>query len=191
MRPPVIEWRPIWDVWVDGEPKAQPRHRCGKRGFRCAAYMPDTADVWKARVAHAFYEAGARARQCGDGPLRLEMDVFFPRPDYMKAKKWPDGPIPHHAKPDWDNVGKAISDALVSWNIGPFTAHAVPDDACFAQAEVRKWWQAKAGRPGAQIRILAVDLAPIQQVPIVRQMTPSEARTLIEKRRTHAPGAEA
>jgi Holliday junction resolvase RusA-like endonuclease len=177
-----MEWRSVWNLWVDGEPKAQPRPRFAKRGRHSSTYMPTSADAWKTRIADTFFQAGARAPRCGDGPLRLEMDVYFARPQYMKAKRWPDGRIPHVTKPDWDNVGKAVCDALVTWDLGPMKVSATPDDARFAQAEVRKWWCAKGGKSGAQIRILILG-KEVEPEPVAQQMTPAEALALIRARK--------
>lgn len=145
---PSIEWKEFAAVRVDGVPKAQPRARAVKRGKHAGVYDPGTADGWKNLIAEAMKPHRPEAPL--DGPIRLWLDIFFPRPKYMMAKKYSDHPILHTAKPDRDNCEKAICDILTQ--IGFWR-----DDAQVCGGEVNKWYVGRDGRPGCSIIIDVLD----------------------------------
>ena len=78
------------------------------------------------------------------GAVRITVDAYFERPDRLCKKKSPEGRIPHTAKPDRDNVDKAVLDALK--DVGLFRDDAQVCDGC-----VRKWYVAKGCGPGVII----------------------------------------
>jgi crossover junction endodeoxyribonuclease RusA len=81
-------------------------------------YDPGTADAWKAAVASA-----AKAASDGhvfDGPLRLTLAIYMPRPKaHFRAngKLKPSAPDWPTGKPDRDNLEKAILDAITKAGI--------------------------------------------------------------------------
>lgn len=96
-------------VFVPGLPIAQPRQRHTKDGRN---YTPTKhpVRVFKTMVAYAVMRE--YSGELWDGPIKLDLALWFPRP---KAKIWAKKPMPrewHTAKPDADNVLKAITDAL-------------------------------------------------------------------------------
>jgi crossover junction endodeoxyribonuclease RusA len=107
---------------VEHEPIAQPRQRYrvvrnGNQAF-VHNYTParSPVNVFKAmcRVAAAESYSGKPL----DGPVGIEMDLVFPRP---RAMCWKTRTMPrvwHTAKPDAENVAKAILDALtgICWH---------------------------------------------------------------------------
>lgn len=131
-----------------GLPRAQPRPRAYARrmGARFVArvYSDDAAAGWKTSIALAARPHIPRTPLTG--PLRVDLTVYFPRPQRMLTKKWPDGPILHDVKPDRDNVDKAILDSLTD-------ARMWGDDSQVCAGEVRKYYAARGGATGAQIRI--------------------------------------
>ena len=100
---------------------------------------------WKADVKRAYQSLPAFGEPLLTGPLRVTIDIFLPRPKRLMRRADPDGPIPHTAKPDRDNVEKAILDAL--------KGIAFVDDCQVCAGEVRKFYHEKEGRPRAEIRI--------------------------------------
>lgn len=131
---------------ADGLPKAQPRAKATMRGKHAGVYDPGTSDGWKAIVALAARPH--RPVEPISGPVRVTIDLFFPRPKRLMRKSDPDYPIAHTSKPDRDNCEKAILDALTQdgwWH----------DDAQVCGGEVCKWYVSKGGRPGVQIEVLA------------------------------------
>lgn len=138
---------------VDGLPKGQGRPRAFVRGNHAAVFNPATADDWKALIA----AAGLRHRppQPITGAADISIDFFFPRPGRLKRAKDPKGLIWHTAKPDRDNLDKAVLDILKQIGF-------VADDATVCQGMIRKFYCTMDGsendRPGALITIQPLPL---------------------------------
>lgn len=131
---------------IFGKPKAQPRARARKFGAHASVYDPGTSDHWKYLVAMAAKAHPDFPPEPFDVPLRVDIALFFPRPQRLLRKKSPEAPIPYDKKPDRDNSDKAILDALTQ--VGLWR-----DDALVCQGEPQKWYAAKDGRTGAAIRV--------------------------------------
>lgn len=133
---------------VDGEPKAQPRPRAFAMGGRARMYNPATAEGWKSCVAD-----GARRhipREPITLPVAVEVTFWMPRPKnhYGSGRNAqqlkPGSPFYHVAKPDGDNLIKAVLDALT-------TLRVWHDDSLVVDTRVVKRYA--NGRPGADITI--------------------------------------
>lgn len=135
-----------YDITVDGIPKAQPRVKARRFHDRAMVYDPGTSDGWKLLVA----SAASRKRPASPiaGPVQLSIDFHMPRPKKLMRKSDPVEVVPHTAKPDADNLGKAVMDSLTQagWWL---------DDAQVFGLIVRKFYHRKDGRPGARITIVA------------------------------------
>lgn len=133
---------------VDGIPKAQPRPRAFAMRFGAKSsarmYDPGTADGWKARVALAA-QPHCPATPV-EGPVRLVLLLFLPRPKNRCRKSDPPGPIWCITKPDAENAAKPVMDCLT--NIGWWR-----DDSQVVELIVTKQYHAIGGRPGALITI--------------------------------------
>lgn len=127
-------------ITVCGIPKAQPRPRLGKYG----AYNPQTAKAWKAKVALAAIPYRPKHPIAGAVGLRVVFDM--PRPKRLMRRADPAGPVPHVAKPDVDNLLKAIMDCMTE--IGMWI-----DDTQVIDCTIVKQYHAKGGHPGAVITI--------------------------------------
>lgn len=105
-------------VWVEGIPRGEPRHRMTRTG---RIYSPEnkkradgTMNVaqWKAAIAAAFHLAGLPLME---GPVAVEIRFHEPRPKGHLKK---DGSVKNGspalpmAKPDIDNLAKAVLDAM-------------------------------------------------------------------------------
>ena len=137
---------------VIGEPVGQPRPRArvmfiGKRPTP-QIYNPDTADGWKKLIA--VHAAPHRPRTPLDGPVCVDVDLIFPRPQRLLTRNSPDGEVPHTAKPDVDNAIKPILDVLTQ--IGVFN-----DDAQVCDGRIRKFYASRRGTPGARVTIQTID----------------------------------
>jgi Holliday junction resolvase RusA-like endonuclease len=97
---------------IDGEPVAQPRPRFSARGGFARAYTPKAHPVNSYRQAIALLAKAAGAKPHTDSVV-LDVVAVFARPKshWNKAGLKPDAPARPKGK-DWDNVGKAVSDAL-------------------------------------------------------------------------------
>jgi len=131
-------------LFVAGIPKGQPRPRAFSRNGKASVYDPGTAEGWKGCVAIAWQRLPAQPKR--SDAISLEIELYFPRPSRLLAKKSPENAIPHSAKPDADNCAKAIMDALTQ--IG-----AWDDDALVYSLKVEKYYAPKNGLSGAQITI--------------------------------------
>ena len=132
------------ELWVNGIPKAQPRPRAFARGGRARVYDPSTAEGWKGQIAMAM--KSMRPSIPIDNPVEMQVDFYLPRPQRLMKAKDPGGVIPHTAKPDIDNLLKAVMDCITQ--IGVWK-----DDTQVAKITSTKYYHAKIGRPGALIRI--------------------------------------
>lgn len=136
---------------VPAVPVAQPRQRhriiTSKKTGKAFAqnYTPtcDPVNAFKASVqlaASAVYQGAPIA-----GPVRIAMLCVFPRP---KAMVWKTKPMPRvwcDKKPDFDNLGKSIADAL--------TGTVLVDDASIVSAQVDKYVAAGDEQPHVEIEI--------------------------------------
>ena len=111
-------------------------------------YTPRKAAVqdFKATVRLAVQQAGLSAP--ADGPVIVDLEFYLPRPKRLMRAKDPDGPMPHTAKPDRDNLEKAVLDALkgLAWR----------DDAQVFDGRTRKWYAEKDGLPRVELVIWEV-----------------------------------
>ena len=125
----------LYDLFVQGVPKPQPRPRMTRQGH---VYTPSTADAWKDAVQTAFMR-----RLKPQITIRVYLSVCFylPRPKRVK----PDAAMPSHTgKPDLDNLLKSTMDALTE--IGVWK-----DDSQVIQTAAEKHYAAE--QTGAWIRI--------------------------------------
>ena len=94
----------ILNLWIAGAPKAQPRVRAFARGRHARVYTPDTADAWKQAVVLALR---AETWEPFAGAVGVSLDFVLPRPQRLKDRLM----VWHTAKPDADNLAKAVLDA--------------------------------------------------------------------------------
>jgi len=96
---------------VPGEPVPQPRPRVSTRGGFARAYVPSQHPVHAYRAAIAEEAAKAGLEQTGE-PVEVIVDAVFARPKSHMTKKGVKPTAPQLPRPDVDNVGKAVLDAL-------------------------------------------------------------------------------
>lgn len=122
---------------VPGAPVAfarmRPIPRPGASGKRF--YKPDAQRQYALSVGWMAKRA-MEGRPWLEGPLRLTIIASWLHPAGLSQSAAVIG-VPHEGKPDWDNVGKLVSDALnkIVWR----------DDAQVADARVIKRWRGEAG----------------------------------------------
>jgi len=126
----------VYDLFIDGIPKAQPRPRMTKKGH---VYTPDSAKEWKQIVvAECLLHRQPLILQ----PVKLTVCFYLPVPKSAKIK---DGfYYPHTAKPDADNLLKAVMDAMTEANVWY-------DDALVYSSCAEKWYC--LGKCGARIKV--------------------------------------
>ena len=127
----------VYQLFVRGIPKAQPRPRMAASGH---VFNPKSADAWKAEIKATFM---AFRKRIITGPVHLSVTFFMPIPKGMKVNE--DEFIPHIKKPDTDNLLKAVMDSLTQ--IGVWK-----DDSQVYSTEAVKGYG--RGPTGARIKIL-------------------------------------
>jgi Holliday junction resolvase RusA-like endonuclease len=99
--------------FVAGTPKGQPRPRAFVRQGRARVYDPGTAEGWKGQVALAA--RGHLPSVPIAAPVLLHLRFHLPRPrgHFGQGGLRASAPAHHVARPDVDNLAKAVLDALV------------------------------------------------------------------------------
>ena len=198
------------NIYVKGDPKAQPRakgrlinSRFGKSFIQM--YTPSVANEWKRAVTRAVESAwsvytpdprtGSRGpgvlKESLDGPLHLDLTFYLPRPQYLEGWKHTRDAIAHVGKPDFDNLSKAVADAMSESGIWK-------DDAQVCSWSGSKWYSAVGGASGCRIvvEVLTVETPTLfaaeaaethKRVPTIRELIakhqiplPSESDSQLE-----------
>jgi Holliday junction resolvase RusA-like endonuclease len=131
-------------IFIPGEPIAQPRPTISTRGGFARAYVDAKHPIhaYKQAVRLAYVNAGGEILE---GPVEVKITCWFWRPK-SHSKKRRQQSEPKITKPDLDNVGKAILDALneIAYN----------DDSQVYKLTVEKWYVGVGGTAGTEIEIL-------------------------------------
>lgn len=123
-------------------------------------FTPDTADAWKLQIRRAFEPHWPEP--AWDGPVVLDVILWVPRMADQYGSAWPSGAFPCIAPSmgDWDNLGKAISDALNPVKeerdaLGRLKRMGQPgvwlDDRQVFDGRVRKFHHGRGAAPGALV----------------------------------------
>lgn len=152
------------NFFVPGTPVGQPRPRAGIAPGGSFARVYDDAKhpvtEFKAdirRIAQEHFSAPL------DGPVQVQIVASFPRPKRLIWKKREMPRVFHTSKPDGDNIGKAVLDAL-----GPGKKRKLPpiawhDDAQVCRLTIDKYYVAAGEVAGVEVQIYLLtgcDLAP-------------------------------
>ena len=117
-------------IFIPGEPIAQPRVKVSTKGGFARAYTERDHPIhaYKQAIRLAYVNAGGEVLE---GPVSVRIVCWFDRPK-SHSKKRRQKPEPKTTKPDLDNVGKAILDALneIAYN----------DDGQVFMLTVEKWY---------------------------------------------------
>jgi len=98
------------ELYIPGDPVAQPRVKAVNRGGFTRVYTPTTAKPFKdaiRMIAMAHWR-----NPPSDRPVAIEIDFYFARPKSMVWKTRPMPSVVHTKKPDLDNLAKAVLDAM-------------------------------------------------------------------------------
>jgi len=96
---------------VPGDPVPQPRPRVSTAGGFARAYVPKDHPIHAYRQAVAVAARAAGVRQA-TGPVSVIIDAVFARPKSHMNKGGVKPKAPALPRPDVDNLGKAVLDAL-------------------------------------------------------------------------------
>ncbi len=115
---------------VPGDPVPQPRPRVSTVGGFGRAYVPKTHPVHAYRQAVALAARAAGLVQA-TAPVSVIVDAVFARPRSHLTKSGVKASAPALPRPDVDNLGKAVLDAL---------QEVMGDDTCVGRLLVEKTW---------------------------------------------------
>lgn len=139
-----MKWKRTIILFVEGDPKAQPRPKAFSRGGHVGIYTPKAANAWKNNIIQTakLYLPESPIKD----PVFVDVRYYMKRPARLMRKKDPESHIPHTSKPDIDNLNKAVFDALTNSGV-------LVDDCKIFQISARKYYHSKKGKPGAMIVI--------------------------------------
>ena len=115
---------------VPGDPVPQPRPRVSTVGGFARAYVPKDHAIHAYRQAVALAARAAGLREA-TGPVSVIVDAVFGRPKSHLTKSGVKASAPALPRPDVDNIGKAVLDALQD---------VMGDDTCVGRLVVEKTW---------------------------------------------------
>jgi Holliday junction resolvase RusA-like endonuclease len=121
---------------IPGEPVAKARSRTYRNKYTGKSHgvTPERTVNWEGLAA---WELSKRWKLPPiDKGVVLRVTCVFKRPKRLYRKIDPDGRIPHTSKPDWDNCGKIVSDALTK-------AGVIRDDALVYSGKTSKYYAAR------------------------------------------------
>ena len=120
---------------VPGEPIGQPRHRVSTIGGRARMYLPTKHPVHAFKAAiRATFVANAGKWRTIQGPVAVRVYAWFGMPSsWSRKKKLVHYRADHATKPDSDNIGKAVLDALTDCEVWV-------DDSQVSRCYVEKKW---------------------------------------------------
>jgi Holliday junction resolvase RusA-like endonuclease len=136
---------------VPGQPVPQPRHKISTWGGRGRAYIEARHPIHAYRQAIALAAQAAGRKRREGGGVSLEINFVFARPPshWTKSGLAKGAPaIP--PKCDWDNLGKAVSDAITD------SAAIWIDDDQVVEAVVRKRYADRGELPGTTVTVRSV-----------------------------------
>jgi Holliday junction resolvase RusA-like endonuclease len=100
---------------IPGPPVGKGRPRFTRIGQHVRTYTPTATTEYERTVAQYARLALGDPTGFPAGPVSVEIWAIAARPQRLRRKAEPDGLIWRQAKPDADNVAKAILDALSPW----------------------------------------------------------------------------
>jgi len=134
---------------IPGEPVAKARPRVVRLKSGAAhSYTPKETVSYENLVRICFLDEVGTDFKPMVGQFVLKVDAYFSMPK-SRPKKWQQlasaGIIRPTKRPDWDNVGKIVSDAL--------NGIAYRDDSAIVDAWIRKWY---SDQPRVEVRIIDI-----------------------------------
>lgn len=135
--------RSVW-LHIPGKPMGKQRPRVTK----FATFTPKETVNYETLIREVF-AVKYPAFKLIEGAVGIDIEAVFPIPaSWSKKKKAAAAAreLRHTSKPDWDNIGKIVTDAL--------NGFAYKDDSQAVDVKVSKWYGEK---PGMTVYIVALD----------------------------------
>jgi len=115
-----------------------PRPRVVVRGRFPSVYHPKEYTAWKEQLAETVKAQADLPPEALTGPLKVDVQVFASKPRTSKLK---------HPRPDCDNYGKGILDAITD------SGRVWADDSQVVDLRIAKHWAAEDEFPGYQVTV--------------------------------------
>lgn len=137
----------LLEVHIPGQPIGKGRARATVRGGKVRQYTPEKTVRWESHAALVMQQGGVRPTS---EPVTVVIEARFERPKRLQTRKTVDlRNVPMIAKPDADNIGKAVCDALEKsgW---------VHNDAQAYIVTARKYYADAGQAPGVVVQVFGV-----------------------------------
>lgn len=139
-------------IFIEGAPVGKGRPRFTRRGNRIITYTPDKTREYEDRVQSEWVMKYGTNGGFGDAAVCLYVMAYMPVPSSAPKREKTimlnDTRLPT-VKPDWDNIGKIVADAL--------NGIAYNDDSQIVEAHVYKRY---SEHPGVSIMLTNVKTKP-------------------------------
>jgi Holliday junction resolvase RusA-like endonuclease len=149
----------MWSWCIPGEPIGKARALVFRNPHtgRVHGVTPERTRDWESKAVEVFacHWDGSPL----DAPVTLDIVAVFSRPKRLMRNSSPGGRIPHDVKPDWDNIAKAVSDALESGGV-------VCNDSRVCGARVRKFFAAKGEGPMVSVTMNRAGVAQAEHAAV-------------------------
>lgn len=145
------------EFFIPGQPKGEPRHQARavysklKKAWVAFIFPSHEADDWKKIVALSAKRH--RPATPFSGPVRVDLELVFPRPKRLIEGRPETERIPYTPKPDRDNCDKLVLDQLTKLGFWG-------DDAQVYDGRITKWYQALRGDPAGVRVIIEAEAQP-------------------------------
>lgn len=138
---------------VLGQPVGKGRARTVNRHGFVQSFTPEKTRNYEARVKEAYLNANGE--MFPDIPLGARITAYFEVPKSYSKKKQAacrSGEIKPTGKPDLDNIGKLVLDAL--------NGVAFKDDSRVCSLFIDKWYASEHNEPGLSVQIFTLEEQP-------------------------------
>lgn len=135
-------------IFVDGHPQGKQRPRFRKRGKFVQTYTPTETVKYELKFKKAWTDKYGTFKFSADVPLYVSVMCYYQIPKSFSKKKMEEiaqGNVYPMVKPDIDNVGKAVLDALnkVAYEddkqIVKFEVTKCYSNTPFVSVDIRRW----------------------------------------------------
>lgn len=141
---------------IPGEPQGKARHRMMRNGH---TYTPEPTVTYENWVKQCFILSAKKERL--EGQTEAHIKAFFSIPkstSKSKREKMLSGEIRPTKKPDWDNIGKIVCDAL--------NKLAYDDDSSIVDGRVQKFY---SDEPRVEVELVQQEVIAAPQVRHIRR----------------------
>lgn len=121
------------ELEVVGRPRGKGRPRFSRMGGFVRTYTPKETEDYEKNIRKLYKAKYGNEVMFAEKPIKVKIDAYFKIPVNTSKKKTKElEGTPYDKKPDVDNIGKIVLDAL--------NEVAFPDDNQVTTIEINKWY---------------------------------------------------